>query len=230
MSNGLQRIFNKTASTYEMINHLLTLGLDMLWRKKVAELVIANGGSKWLDVCSGTGELAACMQRTALPDTQVVAADFSYAMLREAQKKKEFQHIQQVLAESGRLPFKNNSFDIVTISYATRNLCPTEKRLMSYLQEFHRVLKPGGVFVNLETSQPRSPTIRRIYHLYVKLAVAKLGSLISGSKSGYRYLAYSVQRFYDPFKFAAVLRAVGFRKVGFKSFLFGAFAIHQAIA
>lgn len=230
MSRGLQRIFNSTASTYEMINHILTFGLDKLWRRKIAELALINGGSKWLDVCSGTGEMAANLQSVSKHDMIILSTDFSFAMLKEGQKKVEFQNIPQILAESGSLPFKDNLFDVVTISYATRNLNPTRDRLISYLKEFHRILKPGGIFLNLETSQPESFILRHLFHIYARHVVANLGHLISGSRSGYAYLASSVQRFYDRTEFARILHQAGFKKIKVKSFLLGAFAVHQAMA
>lgn len=230
MGTGLQRIFNKTASTYEMINHILAFGLDNLWRTKTAERALIIGGSKWLDVCSGTGELASRLYRVANSNTSIISSDFSISMMKEAQKKPEFQHIQQVLAESASLPFKNDTFDIVTISYATRNLSPTRKRLVSYLKEFHRVLKPRGFLLNLETSQPDIHIIRRLFHTYVQLAVRRLGGLISNSKAGYSYLAHSVQKFYEAKEFSRIILEAGFRSVRVKTFLFGIFAIHEAIA
>jgi demethylmenaquinone methyltransferase/2-methoxy-6-polyprenyl-1,4-benzoquinol methylase len=101
--------------------------------------------------------------------------------------------------------------------------------LVERLREFHRILKPGGRFVNLETSQPSSRLIRRIYHLYVRLTVKRLGSRISGSKAGYAYLAQTIPRFYNAGELAEIIRQAGFSRVSIHSMLFGAAAIHKAV-
>ncbi len=230
MSTGVQKIFSEAAQTYEMINHLLTFGLDALFRMKAASLASKIDGWRWLDVCSGTGEMAAAMYRHAKSKPQIISSDFSMDMLWKAKEKPEFDYISQSLADSGTLPFKDSSFDLLTISYATRNLNPTIDHLLSYLKEFRRVLKPGGLFINLETSQPRSSIVRHLFHTYIRLFVKRLGVLISGSKSGYAYLSYTVPRFHNAKKFAKIIRLAGFRDVRVHSFLFGTFAIHQAVA
>ena len=230
MSNGVQKIYAEAAPTYEMINHLLTFWLDTLWRRKTSQLALRIGGTKWLDICSGTGEMAAYLREISHPDTVVTSADFSLPMLRVGKSKTGAGGIHFTLADAGNLPFADNSFDIITISYATRNLNPNRTKMIGYLKEFRRILKPGGTFINLETSQPDSYTIRNLYHLYVRLAVRRIGQFISGSKSGYNYLSYTVPRFYNPYEFAKLLKESGFSDVRLKRMLFGAFAIHQSEA
>jgi demethylmenaquinone methyltransferase/2-methoxy-6-polyprenyl-1,4-benzoquinol methylase len=213
-----------------MINHLLTFWLDILWRKKTSELVSRLGGTKWLDVCSGTGEMAIALRKVAGPQTTVTSADFSLPMLRGGKIRSNSREIHFYLADAGNLPFHDDSFDVVTISYATRNLNPTKERLIEYLREFRRVLKPRGFFINLETSQPDNRVIRELYHLYVRLGVRRLGELISCSKTGYQYLSYTVRHFYGPIQFAKILHQAGFTDIRMNRMLFGAFAIHQARA
>ena len=127
MSTSVQKIFSEAAHTYEMINHLLTFGLDPLFRKKAASLAAVTDGGRWLDVCSGTGEMAAAMYRFTKKNVHIVSSDFSIEMLRKAKEKPEFDSISQSLADSGKLPFKDSTFDLLTISYATRNLNPTKE-------------------------------------------------------------------------------------------------------
>ncbi len=213
-----------------MINHLLTFGLDILIRQKAASLAARTHGFRWLDVCSGTGEMAASLYSKATSTTQILSSDFSLDMLRQAKEKHEFTGIMQTLADSGSLPFHDDAFDLVTISYATRNLNPTEQRLTEYLKEFRRVLKPGGTFINAETSQPSSSLIRTLYHLYIRLVVRRVGQMISGSKTGYAYLSYTVPRFYNPRTFAQIIKLAGFRDIRWQSYFLGIFAIHQARA
>jgi demethylmenaquinone methyltransferase/2-methoxy-6-polyprenyl-1,4-benzoquinol methylase len=101
--------------------------------------------------------------------------------------------------------------------------------LVAHLKEFYRVLKPGGYFINLETSQPSLGIIKRLFHLYVKLAVKPLGFFLSGSKVAYRYLAYTIPRFFPPEKFSSVLQEAGFARVSHRSLFLGVSAIHTAV-
>ena len=230
MSNGVQRVFSEAARTYEMINHLLTFGLDIFWRRITARLASAVGGLNWLDVCGGTGEMAVSLHRVAGENTRIVSSDFSIHMLRSAKKKREVSDIQLTLADSGHLPFPDGSFDLAVISYATRNLNPTRQKLAGYLEEIHRVIRDSGTFINLETSQPSSSIIRRLYHLYIRWIVRNLGSFISGSKTGYAYLSYTVPHFHGHMEFSRILLEAGFKSISVRRFMFGTFAIHQATA
>lgn len=232
MRKGVQKIYSEIAETYEVVNHVLTFGMDILWRKKAAKKAASVNGKYWLDVCSGTGEMA---QNLALLGKKngriVVSLDFSYPMLIRAKnkkKKKESSPLSFSLADAGVLPFPDNTFDLVTISFATRNICQSQKILEAHLNEFHRVLRPNGYFLNLETSQPRSAVIRKLYHLYVKTSVKHLGAWLSGSKPGYRYLSYTIPRFYSAPEFSALLSKAGFSRVETSLLLFGVAAIHMA--
>ncbi|MFW9966285.1 MAG: ubiquinone/menaquinone biosynthesis methyltransferase, partial [Candidatus Thorarchaeota archaeon] len=189
MSKGVQRIFSQVSHTYELVNHLLTFGLDILWRRRASRTAAKGGGERWLDVCSGTGETAAYLQKHTDSRTSVVTADFSLPMTRVALQKYKAKQIAMTLADAKRLPYPDNTFDLVIISFATRNINKTRNGLLEYLREFRRVLRPGGRFVNLETSQPQSRLIRWLFHLYIRMTVKSLGSFISGSKSGYAYLS-----------------------------------------
>jgi demethylmenaquinone methyltransferase/2-methoxy-6-polyprenyl-1,4-benzoquinol methylase len=229
MSKGIQNIFSEVSNTYEIVNHALTLGLDILWRRKAARVAANGGGERWIDICTGTSEMAVYLNRLTGKDTRVFAADFSMEMIREAAMKGGTRQIRFTLADASHLPFPNETFDLVTISFATRNINVSKKILLERFREFHRILKPGGRFVNLETSQPPSWFVRRIFHLYVRLAVKRLGSRISGSKSGYAYLANTIPRFYNAMELADTVRQAGFTKVIIHPMLFGAAAIHKAL-
>ncbi|MHA2425838.1 MAG: class I SAM-dependent methyltransferase, partial [Candidatus Thorarchaeota archaeon] len=181
-----------------------------------------------LDVCSGTGEMAVALHEVAGPETSVSSTDFSFPMLRGGKMKSGAKGIHFSLADAGNLPYRDDSFDVVTISYATRNLNPTKNQLIDYLKEFRRVLKPGGFFINLETSQPNNRIIRELYHLYVRFGVRRVGEMISGSKTGYSYLSYTVRNFYNPIEFAEILKKAGYRDIKVSRMFFGVFAIHQA--
>jgi demethylmenaquinone methyltransferase/2-methoxy-6-polyprenyl-1,4-benzoquinol methylase len=120
--------------------------------------------------------------------------------------KGETREIRFTLADASHLPFPNETFDLVTISFATRNINVSKKTLLERFREFHRILRRGGRFVNLETSQPPSWLVRRAFHLYVRLTVKRLGSRISGSSAGYAYLAQTIPRFYNAMELADLMR------------------------
>jgi demethylmenaquinone methyltransferase/2-methoxy-6-polyprenyl-1,4-benzoquinol methylase len=229
MRKGIQKIFSEAAETYELVNHVLTLGFDILWRKKAAREAARAKGFLWLDVCSGTGEMALYLSRLADEKVKIVSADFCHPMIAKAREKRRNPNLSFVLAESGQLPFADRTFNLVTISFATRNIYPNKRELVAHLKEFHRVLKPGGHFVNLETSQPSVRIIQKLFHLYIKLTVKQLGFLLSGSKSAYRYLAYTIPRFFPPEEFSSILREAGFARITHRSLFLGVSAIHTAI-
>lgn len=229
MKKSIQKIFAEAAPTYELVNHILTWGMDIRWRKKSVKTATMEGGARWLDVCSGTGETAAYLSRLAKNGTMVVSADFSFPMLHEATKKPEADRIAFTLADASALPFSNETFDLITISFATRNINTSRDALLKYFREFHRVLKPGGRFVNMETSQPTSAVLRRLFHLYIQTAVAPIGRMISGSKAGYAYLSHTIPRFYNAVELADILHQSGFPEVSFHRMMFGMAAIHKAV-
>ena len=172
---GIQKIYTEVAQTYELVNHVLTLGLDIRWRKKAAQAAVQKGGNRWLDVCCGTGEMAQNLSKLSGDGVRIFAADFSFPMLKKAVNKRNVDNLIPIIAEAGCLPFPDKSLDLVTISFATRNLNPKREILVTYMQEFSRILKPGGHFVNLETSQPSTIMIRWLFHFYVKRIVRTLG-------------------------------------------------------
>jgi demethylmenaquinone methyltransferase/2-methoxy-6-polyprenyl-1,4-benzoquinol methylase len=229
MRKGIQRIFSEVADTYELVNHVLTLGLDILWRKKAAREAVKAKGLLWMDVCSGTGEMAFNLSRLADKKVKIISVDFCHPMIAKAQEKRKIPNHSFVLAESDRLPFADMTFSLVTISFATRNIYPNKSVLVSHLKEFHRILKPGGYFVNLETSQPSIRIIQRLFHLYIKLTVKQLGFFLSGSRAGYRYLAYTIPRFFPPDEFSSILHKAGFARVTHRSLFLGVSAIHTAV-
>jgi len=225
----VQSVFSEVPATYEMVNHILTFGLDIVWRRRAARIAAAASGGQWADMCTGTGEMAVYLSRLAPKGTKIYAVDFSGPMMTKAAEKPQAKHIQFVASDIKALPFPDESFDLITISFATRNINLSKDILIQSFKEFYRVLKPGGRFVNLETSQPSSSFIRRLFHLYVKLFVKLIGSRISGSRAGYAYLAKTIPRFYAPQELADILSRAGFQDVTFQKLMFGAAAIHQGM-
>jgi demethylmenaquinone methyltransferase/2-methoxy-6-polyprenyl-1,4-benzoquinol methylase len=229
LNKGIQEVFGTVPKTYELVNHVLTFGMDICWRKKAVRAATVAGGNLWLDICSGTGETASYLKKAAPEGTTVISADFCEPMLREAVKKPEGGDIGFTLADANVLPFADNTFDLITISFATRNLNISRKALIQCFTEFHRVLKEGGHFINLETSQPSSKFLRRFFHAYIGLFVRPIGEAMSGSKSGYKYLSHTIPRFYDADEFSSIIREAGFDKVAYNKLLLGIAAIHHGI-
>jgi len=224
----VQGVFSpEVSATYELINHILTFGCDVLWRRRATRLAVASGGTRWADMCTGTGETACYLNRLGEGRAAVTAVDFSLPMMARAARKPEAQGIDFVASDVRSLPFPDGSFDLLTISFATRNISLNRSVLTQTFAEFHRILKPGGRFVNLETSQPSSRLLRTLFHLYVRLLVKPLGGRISGSPKGYAYLAHTIPRFHPPEGLSAIMAQAGFGNVTFSRLVLGIAAVHS---
>ncbi|MBI2854165.1 MAG: ubiquinone/menaquinone biosynthesis methyltransferase [Chloroflexi bacterium] len=228
MTKGIQKIFSEVSRTYELVNHVLTMGLDIPWRRQAARIAVSDGGRKWLDICTGTGETAVYLDRLSRGKAHVVALDFTPGMLRTAAAKKETGRISFVLGDARALPFADASLDLITIAFGTRNININRDTLLRCFRDFTRVLKPGGRFVNVETSQPQSRIVRWMFHSYIGLVVRRIGGLISGSSAGYSYLSHTIPRFYDAEDLADILLESGFSSVDIQRRFFGIAAIHVA--
>lgn len=229
MTKGIQKMFSEVPQTYELVNSILTFGLDVLWRRRAARTAMMEKGSRYLDMGTGTGQTAMLLMQSSKQDTTVVAVDFSNPMIRKATEKEESSRILFAIADAGALPFPDGTFDAITISFATRNINPNREYLVRCLREFRRVLKSGGVLVNLETSQPPSRFVRKLFHLYVRLFVKPVGYSISGTKGGYAYLANTILRFYGPEELEDIIKEAGFSWVETDPMSFGVAAIHKAV-
>ncbi len=229
MENGLEKIYSEIPERYELVNHIVTLGLDKYWRRRAAAIAVGGGGGRWLDICSGTGEMTSYLSRLAPDDSSVYATDFSMPMLSRARRKSESGRIGFSISEASSLPFDDATFDLVTCSFAMRNLNRSREDLLIALREVRRVLKDGGRFVNLETSRPDNALVRSIFHSYVKLLIRPIGTAMTGSRAGYSYLVGSIRRFYGPRELEELLLDAGYRGVASKLLCLGAVAIHLAV-
>ncbi|MDP1853480.1 MAG: ubiquinone/menaquinone biosynthesis methyltransferase [Candidatus Omnitrophota bacterium] len=226
MQNGVREIFSEVPKTYDAVNAISTFGLDIAWRKKLAKLAAGFGGERFLDLCTGTAKTAIYLKQATKNKTEICAADFSLPMLKIALTKPQAKSIEFIACDVKKLPFPDNSFDVATISFATRNININREILISTFKEFRRVLKPGGCFLNLETSQPSFWIIKKLFHLYVKLFVRPIGTLISGSKKAYTYLSKTIPRFYSAQELKTLLEQAGFKEVNFQKLPLGIAAIH----
>ncbi len=229
MRKGVQLIYSEVAETYELVNHVLTFGFDIRWRKLVARSAAKLKGRKILDVCCGTGEMAFSLSKAAVENAEIYLVDFSFPMLDKARQRKYKSYTSFLLADAIDLPYKDNTFDLITISFAIRNLNTRRDILLAHLEEFYRILKPGGTFINVETSQPSSPILKKFFHFYIRTFVQPVGTFISGSQSGYRYLAYTIPRFFCADELSFLFKSIGFSRVDHTKKMGGIAAIHEAV-
>lgn len=227
----LYHIFTRIPDKYDLINHVITLGMDTGWRRQAALTCLKDNPGRILDICCGTGDLAITIAQLAQYTPEITGADYSQPMLEIAIAKASSirgANICFINADVARLPFSDDHFDCVVISFAFRNLTYNNPMTGDYLNEILRVLKPDGKFVIIESSQPKSPFVRFLDHLYLKLWVFPAGYLISGDKESYRYLVESAQHFYSAEEMQEYLLKVGFKQATAKRLFFGASAIYTA--
>jgi|TARA_B110000263_G_C15304148_1_gene509465 demethylmenaquinone methyltransferase/2-methoxy-6-polyprenyl-1,4-benzoquinol methylase len=217
-------IFNDISSTYDFLNHFLSLGIDVLWRRKFIKSLNFSDGDKVLDVATGTGDVAFAIRRKY--NTDIIGLDLSVNMLEIAKKKlKKFKidDIDFIEGDAENLPFDDNTFDKIVISYGLRNLGDCQKGI----EEFHRVLKPGGKLGILEFLQPQSTIIAKIFKFYFNKILPRVASLFSNSKA-YRYLPESVENFMSPNELKVLLKEVSFNNISSKNMSFGITTIINA--
>jgi ubiquinone/menaquinone biosynthesis methyltransferase len=203
MSRAVQQMFDGIAPTYDTLNRVLSLGIDQSWRKKAIAALGADGGlvgRRVLDVCAGTLDLASL---AASAGAEVVATDFSHAMLSSGRGKV---HVPVVRADALALPFDDASFDGVVCGFGLRNLDDTRRGLA----EMQRVLERGGRLVVLDFFRPRRTVTRAVQALYNQRVLPLVGGIVSGDRSAYRYLANSIERFASRSDVERMCRELGF--------------------
>jgi demethylmenaquinone methyltransferase/2-methoxy-6-polyprenyl-1,4-benzoquinol methylase len=203
------RMFNRISGRYDFLNHFLSLGIDILWRKKAIRLLKDKHPKQILDVATGTGDFA--IEALALNPDRVIGVDISEGMLDVGRAKltqrKLDKRIELRTGDSENLPFEDNIFDAVIVAFGVRNF----ENLEAGLKEMHRVLKPGGTVVILEFSKPSKFPMKQLYNAYFTAILPTIGRLISRDDSAYRYLPESVQAFPDGNDFLNVLSGTGFK-------------------
>jgi len=225
-------MFDGIPRRYDFLNRLLTLRLDERWRKRAARECLANDAGRVLDLCCGTGDLALCMARLAGPATEIHGLDFSASMLQVASQKAVQKDlggaIEFIEGDAVDMKFGDDFFDSVGIAFAFRNLTWRNPICLQALSEVRRVIRPGGRFVVVETSQPSSKVLKAGYRAYLKAVVSPLGGRLSGHRQAYRYLARSARDFYTAGEVTALLNTAGFPKVDTRKLMGGIAAIHVA--
>lgn len=222
----VEQMFDKISGNYDGLNRVISMGTDVKWRKKVIALVKAQKPNAVLDIATGTGDLA--IQMADINAKKIVGLDLSEGMLQVGRKKIAAKHltdkIEMVQGDSEALPFEDNSFDAITVAFGVRNFEDLEKGL----SEIQRVLKPGGIFVVLETSVPTRFPFKQGYKLYSGYMLPLIGRIFSKDREAYSYLSKSAAEFPYGEAFNNILKKTGFINVENKPQTFGVATIYTA--
>lgn len=224
-ARAVREMFGRVAPRYDFLNHLLSLGRDIAWRKAAARelrATLARPGSVAVDVCCGTGDLALALARFSVG--KVFGADFSRPMLARARDKARASRraVHFLEADTLNLPFADASLDVISAAFGFRNLADYAQGL----REMYRVLKPDGQAAILEFSSVRWPVFGPIFRFYFHHILPRLGTWISGVRGPYEYLPQSVALFPDQEQLAAAMREAGFAQVRYRNFFGGVAALH----
>ena len=224
----IQQLFDVVPERYELVNRVLTLGLDIYWRKRAAAITGRLPALRILDCCTGTGEFASLLDRRFPQCHLLIAGDFTKGMLSHIKQNEKFNDIQTVLLDAEHLPIQTGTMDLVSISFGVRNINRNPTVFRKCLKEFHRILVEDGRLVLVETSQPVSRLVRGIFHLYVRLVVERIGAAVSGSRYPYRYLSGTIPRFHDATALTSILKKAGFGVVKTYPLTYGVVCVHEA--
>lgn len=221
------QMFNNIAGNYDFLNHFLSAGIDIVWRKKAVSLLAPHKPKVVLDIATGTADFA--LETLRLNPDKIIGVDISEGMMavgREKIAKRGLSgKIQLQYGDSENLPFEDSTFDAITVAFGVRNF----ENLSKGLAEMNRVLKPGGIAVVLEFSKPRSFPMKQLYQFYFKNILPLVGKFVSKDNAAYTYLPESVQAFPDGQDFLSIFEKVGFKKTKWHSLTFGISSIYTGI-
>jgi demethylmenaquinone methyltransferase/2-methoxy-6-polyprenyl-1,4-benzoquinol methylase len=222
----VRTMFGRIAGRYDLMNRLMTLGRDGAWRRYTVSQTAPPPQGRVLDMATGTGDLALEALRQQ-PTAQVVGLDFTPEMLLLAREKAlaSQAHLELAAGDGLNLPFADGLFDAVVTGFALRNVID----IPAAFAEMARVTRPGGRLACLEIAKPRQPLFRRFFAFYSYRLVPLLGGLITGQPSAYTYLPHSLTAFLTPDEIVEVMRATGWRQVGYKRLMLGTVAVHVGI-
>lgn len=229
---AVRRMFGAIAPRYDLLNHVLSLNIDRLWRRRAVDRLLegTTGQGLYLDACAGTFDFALELAGREGFEGRVVGSDFALPMLQRGKDKLDraaadgSRPVLPACADALELPFPDGAFEGITVGFGVRNLAD----LGAGFREFRRVLRPGGRLVVLELTTPRRQPLRALYLLYFLHVLPRLGRLVSGHPDAYSYLPASVLEFPAPESLADMLRDAGFSAVRWESYTGGMVAAHVA--
>lgn len=218
-------MFDDIAPRYDLLNHTLSMNVDRLWWRRTARTfvhILASADAQVLDLCAGTGDMSVALRAAGGDRPRIYALDFSHPMLQHGLKKFRVRGIQPIESDALRLPFADDSMNLVVSAFGFRNLANYE----AGLREIHRVLKPEGEVGILDFSEPRG-LLGRLYKIYFRKVLPRIGGLISGVKSAYEYLPASVEKFPSPVEMIGKLETTGFRNASWTKYTFGIAGLYR---
>ena len=221
-------MFNNISKTYDFLNHFMSLGIDVIWRKMAIKELLANEPKYILDVATGTGDFAFEALQILKPK-KIIGVDISKGMLEVANQKIRKRNLQEVfevkLGDSEKLLFDDHTFDAITVAYGVRNFGDLDQGL----RDMFRVLKPGGKVVILEFSKPKVFPVKQGYNFYFKYVTPTIGKIFSKDSTAYTYLPESVAAFPDGEDFTSRMDDAGFRDTKARPLAFGICSIYTGI-
>lgn len=222
----VEEMFDNIAHRYDFLNHLLSLGIDTIWRKKAIRTIKQIDPVRMLDIATGTGDLA-FEARRQMPDVHIVGLDLSEGMLSKAREKaieRKLTNMEWTKGDSENLSFEDTSFDAVSVAFGVRNF----ENLEAGLKEIYRVMKPGGRLAVLEFSKPKKFPVKQVFNFYFKKILPTTGRMISKDARAYAYLPESVQAFPEGADFIAKLETTGFKACKDQPLTFGICSLYTA--
>ncbi len=217
----VRQMFGRIAPYYDVMNRIMTFGLDQIWRKKVVNLLHPVNYKQYLDLGAGTGDLAREIRSTA-PQATIIAADLTMEMMRYGKDHHKSTGIQWVVADAQALPFSSGIFDGIVSGYLIRNVPDID----ATLSEQRRVLKDQAMMICLDTTPPGYSIFYPFIMIYLKWIIPLVGRLVSGDAHAYQYLPESTQKHVTANSLAEQMRQTGYHSVGFEKFQFGTMAVH----
>lgn len=222
----VEQMFDNISGNYDLLNRVLSMGIDKSWRKDVVRRVKKSKAQNVLDIATGTGDLAIAIAKAT--DAEVTGFDLSAGMLEVGKKKVEQEglsdRIEMIRGDAENMPFEDNSFDCITVAFGVRNFENLEKGL----KEIHRVLKPKGRFIILEFSQPEKFPMKQMYRFYSKYILPRIGKTISKDESAYTYLPESAKVFPYGEEMKRILKKTNYIGTSDKKLTFGIASIYES--